>query len=35
MKITKNKIHIISTITNEGIDELKQVILRMGLQDED
>ena len=35
MKITKNKVHIISTITNEGIDELKQVILRMGLQDED
>lgn len=31
MKITKNKVHIISTITNEGIDELKQVILRMGL----
>ena len=31
MKITKNKIYIISTITNEGIDELKQVILRMGL----
>ena len=35
MKITKNKVYIISTITNEGIDELKQVILRMGLQDED
>ena len=35
MKITKNEVHIISTITNEGIDELKQVILRMGLQDED
>ena len=34
MKITKNKVYIISTITNEGIDELKQVILRMGLQDE-
>ena len=31
MKITKNKVYIISTITNEGIDELKQVILRMGL----
>ena len=31
MKITKNKVHIISTITNEGIDELKEVILRMGL----
>ena len=30
MKITKNKVYIISTITNEGIDELKQVILRMG-----
>ena len=29
MKITKNKVYIISTITNEGIDELKQVILRM------
>ena len=35
MKITKNKVYIISTITNEGIDELKQVILRMDLQDED
>ena len=34
MKITRNKVYIISTITNEGIDELKQVILRMGLQDE-
>ena len=31
MKITKNKIYIISTITNDGIDELKEVILRMGL----
>ena len=31
MKITKNKVYTISTITNEGIDELKQVILRMGL----
>ena len=31
MKITKNKIYIISTITNDGIDELKDVILRMGL----
>ena len=31
MKITRNKVYIISTITNEGIDELKQVILRMGL----
>ena len=30
MKITKNKVYIISTITDEGIDELKQVILRMG-----
>ena len=29
MKITKNKVYTISTITNEGIDELKQVILRM------
>ena len=31
MKITKNKVYIISTITNDGIDELKEVILRMGL----
>jgi GTP-binding protein len=31
MKITKNKIYIISTITNDGIYELKEVILRMGL----
>ncbi len=31
MKITKNKIYIISTITNDGIDEIKEVILRMGL----
>ena len=31
MKITKNKIYIISTIANDGIDELKEVILRMGL----
>ena len=31
MKITKNKIYIISTITNDGIDELKEVILGMGL----
>jgi GTP-binding protein len=31
MKITKNKIYIISTITNDGIDELKEVILIMGL----
>lgn len=31
MKITKNKIYIISTITNDGIDELKEMILRMGL----
>ena len=30
MKITKNKIYIMSTITNEGIDELKLVILKMG-----
>ena len=35
MKITKNNVHIISTIINEGIVELKQVILRIGLQDED
>ena len=31
MKITKNKIYIISTITNDGIDELKEVILGIGL----